>query len=83
MTVQEGAEEASPELPQESLSFQRVPGSRRGGKGLASQLRAEPTRECLALARKGGQRAMLSACPTPLTRVPVTRPPSLSGALEG
>nr|XP_035968471.1 uncharacterized protein LOC118548630 [Halichoerus grypus] len=26
---------------------------------------------------------MLSACPTPLTRVPVTRPPSLSGALEG
>lgn len=81
MTVQEGAEEASLELPQGSLSFQRVPGSRRGGKGLASQLRAEPTRECLA--RKGGQRAMLSACPTPLTRVPVTRPPSLSGALEG
>ncbi|XP_067562010.1 BICD family-like cargo adapter 1 isoform X2 [Pseudorca crassidens] len=42
---------------------------------------AEPHRECLD--RKGGQRATSSACPTLLTRVPVTRPPSQSGALEG
>lgn len=37
-------------------------------------------RECLD--RKEGQRAM-SSCSTPLTRVPVARPPSQSGALEG
>lgn len=42
---------------------------------------AESDRECLD--RKGGQRATSSACPTLLTRVPVTRPPSQSGALEG
>ena len=48
---------------------------------MASGLGVGPDRECLD--RKEGQRAMSSACSTLLTRVPVARPPSQSGALEG
>ncbi|XP_044089099.1 uncharacterized protein LOC122895631 [Neovison vison] len=75
VTVQEGPEEALGPAGR----FQD-PGGERGAR-LAGQPGAEPDRECLA--RKGGQRATSSACPTPLTRVPVTRPRSLSWGPRG
>lgn len=62
MTVQEGAGEALG-------PGRRVPGSRRGGRGLASQWGAEPDRECLG--RKGGQRALYVVClPHPTDKSP-------------
>lgn len=58
----------------------RVPGSRRGGRGLATCPGRSLTGSALP---GGGQRAVSSNCPTQLTRVPVTRPPFLTGALVG